>query len=357
METLGKFPDSLLAGIAGQSGAIRRAADGLLEQRWAVEAIRRSAAGARSVVLTGMGGSYHACHPAVNLLASAGVPALHVDAGELLYFRRPMLRGGGVAVLVSQSGESAEVVRLAESLARAADHPVLVAVTNGIQNRLARVADHPLDTRAGAEEGPSTGTFGAAVVILAVLARVLAGDDVGTAIERVGAQAGAAARAVDRLVRDVGAQADYLAHWVLDRRVIAVLGRGPGLAAAGMGALTLKESGIFAEAMGTAEFRHGPIELAGPELAVVILATERATRRLDLRLAERLVRMGAAVVVISGDGEVPPGAHGIGVGDLDPTFAPVAALVPIQLLAWRLAGLGGRRPGEYLRAAKVTADE
>ena len=139
----------------------------------------------RTIVFTGMGSSYDACYPAVTALAAAGVPALHIDASELLHFRRNLLPRAGLLVTVSQSGESAEVVRLIEGLARTDGAPLVVAVTNGSNNTLARLADVVLDTRAGDEVGPSTMTFAAALVALAAVGRVLRGEAAAAAIVEV----------------------------------------------------------------------------------------------------------------------------------------------------------------------------
>ena len=68
---------------------MRRAAAALVDQRDELERPEASDA-ARTIVFTGMGGSYDACYPAVNDLAARGVPALLVDAAELLHFRRPI---------------------------------------------------------------------------------------------------------------------------------------------------------------------------------------------------------------------------------------------------------------------------
>ena len=62
-----------------------------------------------------------------------------------------------------------------------------------------------------------------------------------------------------------------------------------------MGALTLKEAvGLPIESLQTAQFRHGPLELAGPDLAAIVIATEPETRDLDVGLAGELVALGAA---------------------------------------------------------------
>jgi glucosamine--fructose-6-phosphate aminotransferase (isomerizing) len=92
MKSLGNFPDPFIAEISGQPDAIRRAADGLADQRAELE--RPAAIGReRTLIFTGMGSSYDACYPAVTALAAAGVPALHVDASELLHFRGNLLPG------------------------------------------------------------------------------------------------------------------------------------------------------------------------------------------------------------------------------------------------------------------------
>ena len=84
-----------------------------------------------------------------------------------------------------------------------------------------------------------------------------------------------------------------------------------------MAALTLKEAARFpAESLQAAQFRHGPLELAGPGLAAVVFASERRTLELDLGLAAELAAPGAAVLVIGPDGSAPDGATGIATGEL-----------------------------------------
>ncbi len=123
-----------------------------------------------------MGSSYDACYPAVTELAQAGVTAVMLDAAELLHFRTAMLGSRTILVAVSQSGESAEVVRaVREVRARPAEQPHVVAVTNGVTNTLAGLADLALDTHAGQEAGPSTMTFAASLVLVAAVGRAIAG--------------------------------------------------------------------------------------------------------------------------------------------------------------------------------------
>jgi len=324
---------------------MRRASTGLADQREALAEIRRRAGAADAILFTGMGSSYDACYAPVTQLAEQGVRATMVDAAELLHFRLAQVTSRTLVVAVSQSGESAELVRLADALAGRAAPPTLVGVTNGTDNTLARRAAVTLDTRAGEEHGPSTMTFAAALVVLAAIA-----GDGDRALE-----------AADRLEELLGRPEDdafELASWYGERPVVTLLGRGCARAAAEMGALTLKEAArVPAESLQAAQFRHGPLELAGPELAAVIFATESRTRDLDLRLAGELAAAGSAVLVVSGSGDAPQGCRSLAIGPVADGLAPAVAILPAQLLAWRLAAERGFRPGALTRASKVTTVE
>jgi glucosamine--fructose-6-phosphate aminotransferase (isomerizing) len=357
MNWLGKFPDPFLAEIAGQAEAIRRAAGSLEEQVPTLDALGDAAGRGGGVVFTGMGSSYDACYPAVNELAARGVPALHVDAAELLHFRTNALSSDTVLVVVSQSGESAEIVRLAASLNARPDPPLMTSLTNGLANGLAERADLRLDTRAGPETGPSTMTFAASMALLAAVAPILGGDTTADATARARTGAERAAGAVEAFMEVGDATGSLLEDVVDGREILAVLGRGSARAAAEMGALTLKESGVMAESFATASFRHGPFELAGPDMAAIILSTEEPTRTLDLGLAADLASTGASVAVIAPGEDVPAGCAGVHLPDLDRLFSSTVGVVPIQLLAWRLALRHGRAPGVYTRASKVTTRE
>jgi glutamine---fructose-6-phosphate transaminase (isomerizing) len=357
MKSLGNFPDPFLAEICSQPDALRRSATSLTEQRDELERISDSGSRATTIVFTGMGSSYDACYPAVNDLAGRGVPAILVDTAELLHFRRAILRPRTLVVIVSQSGESAEIVKLADAIEAQRDRPFVVSVTNGLANELAPRADVRLDTTAGRETGPSTVTFSAALTTLSGVARLLAGDSVGTAIDRTRTAAEGAALSAERLLDDPEAEATRLAELMGRGGVLVVLGRGPARAAAEMGALLLKECGVMAESIESAAFRHGPLELAGPGMSAIVMATEPETRRLDLGLAADLVRSGAEVLVITPDGEEPKGTHGIATGFIDRALMSAVSIIPVQLLSWRLAVVHGRTPGTYTRASKVTTRE
>ena len=301
-----------------------------------------------------MGSSYDACYPGVTSLAAAGTPAVMLDSAELLHFRLPMLHAGDTAVLVSQSGESAETVRAAQLVRQRGDAPFMVAVTNDPESSLAREADVTLRTFAGEETGPSTMTFAAALTVVGAIAMAIEGVAPDEVARRMAADADAAAQAIDDLLAHEQLAED-LVTWHGGRATTVLLARGGARAAAEMGALTLKEAvGMPVESFQAAQFRHGPLEIAGPSMAAMVFATEPETQDLDLGIAEELRALGAAVWTVTA-GVAAPGATDIGA--LHRLLSPAAAIAPAQLLAWRLAILAGREPGAYVHAAKVTTRE
>jgi glucosamine--fructose-6-phosphate aminotransferase (isomerizing) len=359
VESLGKLPDRFLDEIAGQPDALRRAAASVGDQLGALSRLASSHEPGRTVTFTGMGASLAACHVPVTMLADDGIRADRVDAAELLHFRQRALRRGDLLVMVSQSGLSAEPVALTKSLAPASKRPFLVAVTNGRDNSLAEAADVALDIAAGEEHGPSTMTFAATLAVLAVVSAVLGGMPRSRAVRLVREEAEGAARAAERMLARGEELGDRLQTWFGDRPAVMVLGRGVGVAAAEAGSLLLKEAArVPAEPLGSGQFRHGPLELAGPDLAVALVATERRTVDLDMRLAAELVDVGVSVLVICEPGDRAPDRATV--VPVEPTGRALSAAVtalPLQLLAWRLALRRGLAPGSLVIATKVTTHE
>ena len=161
--------DVFLSEILEQPQALRRAADALGQQVDAFSFGEHAGLRDRPLLLTGMGSSYHACLAAASAFGRRGVLAVTANTAELVHFRWKAAANAGVVVLISQSGRSVEVIRLAEKLASLMSRPRLIAITNGSDNPLAAMADVCLDTAAGEEVGPSTKSYAATFVTLAAL--------------------------------------------------------------------------------------------------------------------------------------------------------------------------------------------
>src|SRR5262249_5428368 len=151
--------------------------------------------------------SYDACYPAATALSARGIACSMLDTAELLHFRLPALRPDTLLVCVSQSGESAELVRLMERLG--ADRPQVASTTKGSGNPLGRAADIAIAPAAGEEQGPSRMTFAAALAVL----DALSGEP---PVER-------AALEMERLLADPAATADELCDWIDGRPTLALV--------------------------------------------------------------------------------------------------------------------------------------
>jgi glutamine---fructose-6-phosphate transaminase (isomerizing) len=351
--------DPLLAEIGRQPAAIRGAAVAIAGQLAGLVAFVRDRPG-RRIVVTGMGSSFDAGHALVASLGPAGVPVDHLNAAELLHFGLPTLDARTTLIVVSQSGRSVEVVRLLERIRERPARPSVIAVTNGAANPLADAADIALDIAVGDELGPATMTFAATLVALDAIARLL-GEHGRPQIEAirdgVTAAADTAANAIEWLLADRPAVTDTMVDWHGGRRTIVVVSRGVGRAASDMASLTLKEvAGVAAESLVTADFRHGPLELVGEDLAVAFLSLEPSTDAIDRSFAAELAGGPASVVVIGPDPGRPP-ARSIAFGTVGRSLAAAVAVVPFQLLAREVAMARGRTPGDFRYASKITTVE
>jgi glutamine---fructose-6-phosphate transaminase (isomerizing) len=361
-EVAGDERDLFMTDILDQPAALRRAAALLSGQADVFAATESLRVRRGPLLLTGMGSSFHACQAAASALGQRGVLAVTTNTAELLHFRWKTAAAASAVVLISQSGRSVEVLRLAQKLRSLANRPRLIAITNGTDNPLTPLVDISLDTAAGTEVGPSTKSYAATFVPLAALVEKMSAaaskSSTAAAMSYVAEAAQHAADAAEQLVKKADALAEELFEWLDGRKMVTILGRGVARGPAETSALVLKEAARFpAEASDTADFRHGPLELAGPDLAVVLLSLEEPTRLLDGRLAAEVARHKAAVLVVSNAFCSAEGARTLAIGRVEPLLACAVAVIPAQLLTWRLARAAGRYPGEFRLASKVTTEE
>lgn len=349
--------DPFFTEIGEQPEALVSSARSMLAQSVALAALREAVGDDAPIVLTGMGSSYDALSALASVFSRTGRSVSLVNSAELLHFGRPALRPGSVVVVVSQSGESAEAVLLADALA-AAGECTLVAVCNGADSALARASDILIDIAAGRESGPSTKTFTASLVALAAIERTLREPrrELAGVLDEVEHLAGRTAELVCDRLRGQEAMAAYLADWGTLESAVAFVGRGVGLAAAELGALIMKEAAqLPAISMDAAEFRHGPLELAGPGLSVVVVAIEETMKDLDERLVADLAAAGSPVIVV---GPAGLGArYHLPTESVDPFFDVIQAAIPLQLMTWAIAADKHEVPGVFRVGAKVTASE
>ena len=301
----------------------------------------------KTVVLTGMGSSFHALHPLNLELIDHGFTPMMVETSELLHYQNRLFDPETLIVAVSQSGQSAEVVRLLEM--NRGKSPV-IAVTNTPGSPLAEQADVTILSQAGDEFSVSCKTYLAALMGLRWLGDVMCERD----LQHTRAELNAAAPAVG----------DYLAHWkeyvqelarmLQGARHLFLVGRGPSLAAVGTGALTIKESDHFhAEGMSSAAFRHGPFEMLSEETFVLVFAGADKTRELNQSLFADIREKGGRAELV-GDGAASASCL---LPSAPRSIRPILEILPVQMVTLALAAQVGREPGRFELASKVTTKE
>jgi len=351
--------DPFLAEILAQPDAMRDAAAALVAQADRLERLRHLVQrNERPLVLTGMGSSYDSLIGLSSVLGRAGIQTVIINTAELVNFQLPTLHAGAVVIAVSQSGRSAEIIRLTAELA-ALSEVTLVSITNGPDSPLAHAADLSLDMNAGEERGPSTKTYVATLVVLAAIARLITdgAQSPAAVAERTRALSLRAAEGLELLFSTHRLLTRTVAAWADGRSNVAIVGRGVGLATAELAALILKEAAqCAAQSMDAAEFRHGPLELAGPDLAVAVISLEPATLALDRRLVTDLTARGSSVFAI-GMPDAAADVERVVVESVDPLLDAAVAAAPLQLLAWHLAAARHDVPGLFTVGSKVTTEE
>jgi glutamine---fructose-6-phosphate transaminase (isomerizing) len=298
------------------------------------------------VVLTGMGGSYFGLHPLAMELAASGWTPMMVETSELIHYYPELLSASTLVVAVSQSGKSAETVRLLEMNAGRAK---VIGVTNWADSPLAREADFAVLTAAGDEYSVSCKTYVTAQMALRMLGAVLSGANAAGRLQEMETATNVFREYLGRWRSYVG----ELVEMLRGVRDVFLVGRGVSLAAAQTGALTIKESTHFhAEGMSSAAFRHGPFEMLKEGIFVGVFAGEARTRELNERLVKDVSGTAARTVLFAEDAE--------GVCRLPrvpETLRTVVEVLPVQMMTLALAALGNREAGKFERATKVTAVE
>lgn len=301
----------------------------------------------RRVVLTGMGSSFHVLYPLCAQLTALGYTTLMIETSELVHYYATLFDPRTLMIAVSQSGRSAEIVRLLDENARRAR---IIAVTNTDDSPLALQADTVFLTRAGQEFSVSCKTYVTALLVLHLVGALLGNADP----EQITSELAAAAPAV----------ADYLHSWrehVLELaaglegvRHLFLVGRGPSLAAVGTGALIVKESVHYhAEGMSSAAFRHGPLEMVGAETFVIVFAGEERTRALNTALVEDIRRKGGRAELLGEDA----GLSSLRIPAAPESVLPILEILPLEMLTLALAAQTGSEAGRFSLASKVTTIE
>jgi glucosamine--fructose-6-phosphate aminotransferase (isomerizing) len=264
----------------------------------AVAALLRERA-PRVVVTIARGSSDHAALYLKYLVEILlGVPCASIGPSVASLYNAPLRLEGALAITISQSGRSPDIVALQAAAARAG--AITLALVNEVDSPAAHGAQHLLPLHAGPEKSvAATKSMISALVAGAALVAAWAGDDALTA-----AIAGLPALLSEQAAPPPSALVDLIAG----AKSAFVIGRGATFAIATEAALKLKETcAIHAEAFSSAEVLHGPAGVITPGFLVIAFAPQDEAREGFLETVKRLAAMGARVVAIDtvADGASP----------------------------------------------------
>ena len=306
----GGYPHFMLKEIHESSEAVANSMRGRLTDGGSVffrefdvpdEDLRRY----REVLLLGMGTSLHAAMIGEYVIEDwAGIPAKAMDASEFRY-RRPTFGEDTLAVVITQSGETADtLVGLHQAKERGA---LTVAVTNVVASSAARDADGAIYLHSGPEIGvASTKTLLAHLVSLYLLGLRMATVHGRVSLERRH-ELVASLRALPDQVQAIverDKEIAEVAHKYSRYRNFIYMGRGLGYPVALEGAIKLKEISYFhAEGTTGGELKHGPIAMLDKDFPVIAMCTASATKDKMVSNVYEIVARDAPVLALVTDGD------------------------------------------------------
>ncbi len=316
----------------------------------------------RRIVIVACGTAYHAGVVGRYIIEEwARVPVEPDIASEWIY-RNPVLSKDTLVIGISQSGETRDTVNAAK-LARESGARTL-AITNLMGTQITREVEATLYTRCGMEVGVAASkTFTAQVALLSLLAlklaeirRTLPQEEIEFILDRLH-------ELPEKMQEflDGDHPIEAIAQRFHDRPFFLYLGRHIGLPVALEGALKLKEiSYIPTEGYSAGEMKHGPIALLTEGTPVVVVATNiHVYDKIVSNIQETRAR-GAHVIAIATDGneDIQHHADDVIYVPRTPNFLQASlAVIPLQLLAYRIARLRGLNVDQPRNLAKTVTVE
>ena len=287
---------------------------------------------------------------------------VEIDIASEFRYREPPLAPGGLALFVSQSGETADT--LATLRYCRAQGQRIAAIVNVRTSTMAREADAVLPTLAGPEIGvASTKAFTCQLAALACLAIGLgrARGTIAAAEEAELVQAlGEVPRHISTILRGED-RYEKLAHALAKARDVLYLGRGPSYPVALEGALKLKEiSYIHAEGYAAGELKHGPIALIDEKVPVIVVAPADNLFEKTVSNLQEVAARGGRIVLLS---DADPARAGCAIETHLPVPAahpftnPLISAVPVQLIAYHTAVFMGTDVDQPRNLAKSVTVE
>ncbi|WP_417318970.1 glutamine--fructose-6-phosphate transaminase (isomerizing) [Emcibacter sp.] len=288
---------------------------------------------------------------------------VEVDIASEFRYREAVMPPGGLAIFISQSGETADTLAALRYAKSQGQH--ILTIVNVPQSSMERESDIVLQTHAGPEVGvASTKAFTCQLSVLACLSIAVAkarGKIDHKEEERLcNALTEVPARMAEVLNHDESIEA--LADDMSKARDVIYLGRGPEYPIAMEGALKLKEiSYIHAEGYAAGEMKHGPIALIDELVPIIVIAPSgRLFDKTVSNMQEVIARKGRVIFITDEEGAKKNGVDAeatIALPMLDEFVTPLLYAIPVQLLSYHVAVAKGTDVDQPRNLAKSVTVE
>jgi glucosamine--fructose-6-phosphate aminotransferase (isomerizing) len=319
-------------------------------------------AGLDRVWITACGTAYHAGLIGQEIFRRVLRLPANVEYAHELRYADPIIGPRELMIAISQSGETADTLAAARI---APDHGArMLSITNVVGSTLSRYADDILYTRAGPEISVASTKAYMAMLIAQYLLALRLGAARGTVDE---AQAQAVAHGLHRLpgaieeVLNREDQAIAAAREIVAADDVYFIGRGLDYAIAMEGSLKLKEiSYLHSEAMPAGELKHGTLALITEGVPVVVILTQRGVYDKTISAVQEIKARGGRIIAVAYDTDTEIEKYAdtvMRIPDMDDLLAPVAAVVPLQLLAYHVARMRGHDIDQPRNLAKSVTVE
>jgi glucosamine--fructose-6-phosphate aminotransferase (isomerizing) len=268
---------------------------------------------------------------------------VEIDVASEFRYREVPLKAGGLAIFVSQSGETADTLATLRYAKEHRQH--VLAIVNVPTSTIARESDAVMPTLAGPEICvASSKAFTCQLAVLACLA-IVAGRARGVLTEQDERKLVHALIEVPRLMTEALAlepQIKHLARNLANTRNVLYLGRGTSFPLALEGALKLKEiSYIHAEGYAAGELKHGPIALIDEKMPVIVIAPyDRVFEKTLSNMQEVAARRGKIILLTDPEGAREVHAEPLSkitLPTMPATVTPLVYAIPVQLIAYHTA--------------------
>jgi glutamine---fructose-6-phosphate transaminase (isomerizing) len=317
---------------------------------------------ANRIIIIGCGTSWHAGLVGEYLFEDLARISVEVEYASEFRYRNPIITPGDVVIAISQSGETADTLAAVKKAKEAG--ALVLGICNVVGSNIPRETDAGVYTHAGPEIGvASTKAFTAQVTVLAMMAlligrkkNVLSEEQYRSYIKSLTEIPGK----IEKILTHDNEFKNIAALYKLANNFL-YLGRGYLFPVALEGALKLKEiSYIHAEGYPAAEMKHGPIALIDHRMPVVVLATKDSSHeKIVSNIQEVKARNGIVIAVVSeGESTITKMAdHVLEIPVTDSIFAPLLAVVPLQLIAYHIAIMRGCNVDQPRNLAKSVTVE